>query len=241
MKDNLKDIIQHSLGMDLIKIVGTAEETKLVGISDDRSVVIDAKFHNPIPEFQGTFGLPTLDRLAAILNISEYNDDAVITVVTQERGGVVGPAGINFTNKSGDFNNDYRFMIEDVVNEKLKNMSFKEPHWHVDINPTVSSVQRLKFQYAANSTELTFQARTDDKGDLKFFFGDQSSHAGSFVFASNVDGVLAKAWRWPVKAVIAILDLPGEKNFKISDDGVAMITVDSGIALYKYIMPGQSK
>jgi hypothetical protein len=41
--------------------------------------------------------------------------------------------------------------------------------------------------------------------------------------------------------VISILSLPGDKTFKISDEGAAMITVDSGIAEYNYILPAQTK
>jgi len=46
---------------------------------------------------------------------------------------------------------------------------------------------------------------------------------------------------WPVAAVTSILSLPGDKTFKISDEGVAMITVDSGIADYNYMLPAQTK
>jgi hypothetical protein len=44
-----------------------------------------------------------------------------------------------------------------------------------------------------------------------------------------------------VGAVIAILSLPGDKELKFSDEGAAMIKVDSGIATYDYILPAQSK
>jgi hypothetical protein len=37
------------------------------------------------------------------------------------------------------------------------------------------------------------------------------------------------------------LSLAGDKTFKISDDGAAMITVDSGIAEYNYILPAMQK
>jgi hypothetical protein len=83
-------------------------------------------------------------------------------------------------------------------------------------------------------------AKTEN-GSLKFFFGDAASHAGDFVFESSVSGSLTKAWSWPVAAVIAILSLPGDKTFKISDEGASMITVDSGIAEYSYIIPAQTK
>jgi hypothetical protein len=44
-----------------------------------------------------------------------------------------------------------------------------------------------------------------------------------------------------VAVVNSILSLPGDKTFKISDDGVAEITVDSGLAVYHYMLPAQTK
>jgi hypothetical protein len=41
--------------------------------------------------------------------------------------------------------------------------------------------------------------------------------------------------------VIGILDLTGDKVMRISDDGAAQITVNSGIAEYNYILPALSK
>ena len=82
----------------------------------------------------------------------------------------------------------------------------------------------------------------NEGSDLKFFFGDASTHAGNFVFQPSVGGSgLARAWAWPVKQFISILDLTGDKTIKMSDDGAAEITVDSGIAVYNYILPAQSK
>ena len=79
-----------------------------------------------------------------------------------------------------------------------------------------------------------------NSGDLKFFFGDIASHAGSFTFAQT-SGTLNKQLNWPVSVVNSILSLPGDKTFKISDDGVAEITVDSGLAIYYYKLPAQTK
>jgi hypothetical protein len=124
-----------------------------------------------------------------------------------------------------------------MKNSRLK---FKGVNWHIEFEPTVAAIQRLKMQAQANSEEANFQARTDG-GNLKFFFGDHSTHAGNFVFESGVTGQLKRAWSWPVKTVISILDLVGDKRMRISDDGAAMITVDSGLAVYNYILPAQSK
>jgi hypothetical protein len=243
MKDFLQDIVQHTHGLgniDLVKITGDSAGTAVNAIAEDRSVILEASFKQPVAEFVGTFGMPNLAKLNTVLNISEYREDASITVTRQDRNGEKVPVGIHFENKAGDFKNDYRFMTAEIINEKLKAVKFRGVKWNVDIVPTAASIQRLKFQAQANSEETTFVAKTD--GDkLKFYFGDAASHAGEFVFEQGVSGSLTKAWSWPVSAVISILSLPGDKTFKISDEGAAMITVDSGIADYSYIIPAQTK
>ena len=243
MKDHLQDIVQHTHGLgviDLVKIVGTDTETALEAIAEDRTVIVQAKFKGVVADFIGTFGMPNLGKLNTILNIPEYREDADIAVTRQDRNGESVPVGVHFENKAGDFKNDYRFMAAEIVSDKLKTVKFKGVKWNVDIVPSVASIQRLKFQAQANSEETTFTAKTEGT-DLKFFFGDHSSHAGNFVFQTDVSGTLSKSWAWPVAVVISILNLPGDKTFKISDEGAAMITVDSGIAEYNYILPAQTK
>jgi hypothetical protein len=95
-------------------------------------------------------------------------------------------------------------------------------------------------QAQANAEETTFTAKTEN-GDLKFFFGDHSTHAGNFVFQPGVPGQLKRAWAWPVSQVLSIMGLVGDKTMRISDDGAMQITVDSGLAVYNYILPAQSK
>lgn len=240
MKDYLHDIVQHthSLGfIDLVKITGTDSSTAIEAVSEDRIAIIQAQFHNPVPEFIGTFGMPSLGKLNTILNIPEYKEDAAI-VMTQKTSGE--PDGISFKNKNGDFKNDYRLMTANVVNDKLKTVKFKGVKWGVEIEPSVASIQRLKFQAQANSEETTFIAKTENS-NLVFYFGDHSSHAGNFVFAHDVAGLLTKAWAWPISAVISILSLSGDKMIRFSDEGAAQITVDSGLAIYNYILPAQTK
>lgn len=243
MRDYLLDLVEHTYDLgciDMIKITGTDAATTVDGISDDRTVVIQAAMKNPVPEFMGTFGMPNLNKLKVLINLEPYRENAEISIQTQERNGETAPSNMHFENDAGDFKNDYRFMAAEIVSDKLKTVKFKGVKWNVDIVPSVASIQRLKFQAQANSEETTFTAKTEGT-DLKFFFGDHSSHAGNFVFQTDVSGSLSKSWAWPVAVVISILNLPGDKTFKISDEGAAMITVDSGIAEYNYILPAQTK
>jgi hypothetical protein len=243
MRDHLLDIVKNTYGLgiiDLVKITGTDTETAIEALAEDRSVIVQAQLNTAVPEFKGTFGMPNLGKLSTILGISEYKDNAKITLATQERNGEQVAVGLHFENAAGDFKNDYRFMSQEIVLDKLKTVKMRPVAWHVEFEPSVANIQRLKFMAQANAEELNFTAKTEGT-DLKLFFGDHSSHAGNFVFQAGVTGALTKAWAWPVTAVIAILGLAGDKKFSISDEGAAQITVNSGLATYNFILPAQSK
>ncbi len=240
MRDYLLDLVQHTYDLgcvDLIKVEGTDEKTEIHGVAADRSVVIRGEFKEPIAEFIGTFGLPSLSILKTLLNIDEYTEDAEITV---KRDANKGPVAMNFSNKAGDFTNDYRFMVAEIVNEQLKTAKFKGASWDVTIEPMAAAIMRLKFQSMAHPEEDTFKAKTED-GDLVFHFGDHSTSNGQFVFQHDVDGELKKSWHWPIGHIINILHLPGDKVYRISDQGATEITVDSGLAVYTFILPAQTK
>ena len=240
--DHLKDIVQHTHGLGIIELVKvtSADTTLIDAMAEDRSVVISAATKKPIDGFIGTFGMPNLTKLNVILNIPEYQADSKITIETKTSNDETVPTGLHFENKTGDFKNDYRFMGANLVNEQLKVLKFKGVKWDVQFSPTVQNIQRLKFMAAANSEETTFIAKTEG-GNLKFYFGDHSSHAGNFVFAEGVQGTITKGYSWPISVVQSILALPGDKMFYISDAGAAQITVDSGLAVYTYILPAHQK
>lgn len=243
MKDILQDIVAHThqLGIiPLVKITNDNQATEIEAMAEDRSVIISGATKNPVNGFTGVFGMPNLNKLAIHLNCPEYQDKAKISVTTAERNGDVIPTGLHFENETGDFENDYRFMNTEIINEKLKTVKFKGAQWNLEFEPSAASVQKLKFQANANSEETLFQVSTDSD-NLVFSFGDASTHAGSFTFHSGVNGKLKQTWSWPVVQVMSILNLVGDKTMKISDQGAMQITVDSGLASYNYILPAQTK
>jgi len=240
MRDCLLDLVQHTYDLgciDLIKIVGDENSTQIEGLAEDLSVVVKGEYKNPVADFVGTFGMPNLSKLKTLLNLQEYKEDAKLTIT---RKTPTEPDGIDFVNKTGDFKNNYRFMTSGVVSEKLKTARMKSVPWHIEFEPAVASIMRLKMQMSANAEEPNFQVKTDGT-DLKFYFGDHSTHAGNFVFQSDITGQLKRAWSYPAKQFASIMDLVGDKTIRISDDGVAQITVDSGVAVYNYLLPAQSK
>ena len=243
MKDYLQDIIEHvhALGnIDLVKITGTTTETQVNAIADDRTVIVSGTFKNPNAEFIGTFGMPNLGKLKTILSFEEYDDKAKINMTYRDREGVQTPEAIHFETAGGDFLNDYRLMAKNIVEEKVKNVTYKGKGWNVEFQPTVASIQRLKKQASANSEEQYFVTSVVG-GELKIFFGDASTHSGSFTFASGLTGSMSQKLKFPVTQVLNILNLQGDKTFRITDEGAGEITVDSGLATYRFLLPAQTK
>ena len=243
MKNFLQDLVAHvhALGfLPLAKITASATSTEIESMSEDRSVIVKAVTKTPVVGLDGTFGMPNLNKLDLHLKCPEYKDGAQINIVQEQRNGATVPTGIHFQNAAGDFKNDYRFMNEAIINEKLKTVKFRGATWEIEFQPSITAIPRLKFQAAVHSEETVFQVTTKDN-NLVFSFGDASTHEGSFVFQPNVTGKLKQTWAWPVSQVQAILNLDGDITIKISDQGAMQISVDSGIATYDYILPAQTK
>ena len=244
MKEFLQDLVAHthSLGfLPLVKIIASDEETTIAAMADDRSVILDAKTKSPVSGVAGQFGMPNLNKLDLHLKCPEYKTDANIKVVVSQRNGADVPTGLHFENKAGDYQNDYRFMSAEIINEKMKTVKFKGAKWAVEFTPSVASIQRLKFQAAANNEESVFQVRTDEEDNLVFSFGDAATHAGSFVFQPNVGGKLKQVWAWPVAQVLSLLNLDGDITMRIADAGALQFTVTSDIAEYTYTLPAMTK
>lgn len=243
MKDYLQDIIEHvhALGnIDLVKITGTDTETQINAIADDRSVIVSGSFKNPHADFIGTYGMPNLGKLKTILGFEEYNEKAKINMTYRDRDGVQTPEAIHFETQNGDFLNDYRLMGKNIVEEKVKNVTYKGKGWNVEFQPSVASILRLKKQASANSEEQNFVTALVGN-ELKVYFGDASTHSGNFTFATGIQGTMREKLKFPVTQVLNILNLQGDKTFRITDEGAGEITVDSGLAVYRFLLPAQTK
>ena len=248
MKDILQDVVAktHALGfLNLVKVTGTDDSTTIESMAEDRSVILTANTKDKVAEFGASiFGMPNLDKLALHLKNPEYQKNSKLTITEAERNGVKVPTGIHFENEAGDFQNDFRFMVTEIINEKLKSVKFKGASWDVEFVPSLASITRMKLQSAAHSEEVTFTIKVEETGgvnDVMFYFGDANTHAGKFVFQSDVKGSLKHAWTYPVAQVQAILNLDGQATMSLSDQGAMQITVDSGMGVYNYILPAQSK
>ena len=246
MKDYLLDILKHTHNtgiFEFVKVSSTGKETKIGAISDDKNAILLATTHNPVTEFNGVFGMPNLSKLSMLLNCSEYQENADITLQIETKNNQPTPVSIRFINESKDFKNEYRLMNHAVVDEKLKIEGFNEPKWDVEFKPTVAGIMRINFQSSLLSEESTFTL-SNNKGNMVCNFGDAANHAGEFIFATNIIGNLQPNMAWPVKYLLPLLKLNDNSNgfvIKISGSGIMELSVDSGLSEYNYYILAQAK
>lgn len=240
MKFFLQDLIAHThtLGLlPILKVISSDESTVVESLSAEREVKLDAFTHSPIREFNGTFGLTNLNKLDFLLKCPEYKENAQLTVQHREIDGEPSPIGLHFQNAFGDFQNDYRFINKHIISEKIKKpLSLMTIDYNFSFAPSKASIQRLKHQAAVHTEETLFNTDIVDN-NLVFSFGNDSTHAGSFIFHSDVNYKFKNNWEWPIAPILDILSLDGDITMSISDSAGAMqITVVSGIATYNYLL-----
>ena len=242
-RDIVQDIVKHTAGLGFItsvKVSSTDEATTLDAMDADRTVILQAKLHNVVDEFTGEFGLGNLGFLAGVSALPNYQtDDSTVEVVTRDRNGVTSPDHLMFRDVDGN-TDQYRFMSKEIIEQTLQTVKFKGVEWDVTLEPTKAKVTELQ-QVAGiyGGIEPNFTVKTDN-GDLIVTVGaSDGSFTGKRTFAKNVVGEITEGYAWPLNQVLAILKLgmSGTCVMQISKKGALLISVDSGIGKYDYILP----
>lgn len=243
MRDILLDIVKHTVPLSAfvtLRIDGTDASTEVAAAEAENQMVLRGKTHLPVAEFKGTFGIPNIGTLNAILNIPEYTSDtAKFSVTTQQKESGVQPASIHLENTSGDFTNDFRLMASNVIETVEKKPAFTVKTWPISFVPTLAAQQRLKYQSSGHPEEKLVVFRIEN-GTITAKHGDASSHSGAFTFHTGVDSKVKKTIQVPVSYINAVFALQGDKTIHMGDLGI-MISVDSGLAQYDYIFPMLTK
>jgi hypothetical protein len=242
-RDIVQDIVKHTAGLGFItsvKVTGTDESTTLDAMDADRTVILQAKLHNTVEEFNGEFGLGNLGFLAGVTALGNYQtDDATVDVVARDRNGVSSPDHLMFKDVDGN-TDQYRFMSKEIIEQTLQTVKFKGVEWDVTLEPTKAKVNELQ-QVAGiyGGIEPNFTVKTDGSDLIVTVGAADGSFTGKRTFAQNVNGEITEGYAWPLAQVLAILKLgmSGTCVMQISKKGALMISVDSGIGKYDYILP----
>jgi hypothetical protein len=245
MKDAIFDIVRHtaSLGFfELAKLTGSDETTEIWTCDEKRNVVLEAKLKSPLPDLEGELGLGNLGFLNGITGL--YNkESATVNVSTVEKNGETLPEYLVFKDDEGN-NDRYRLMSREIIDTQLTTSRFKGSKWEVEFEPKKSKVSEMAQKASIySSIEPTFTVKTED-GNLVFVFGSDvgGSHFGKMTFAADVSGNMKEGYAWPIDKFLSILKLgmSGECTVRFSQVA-CMITIDSGIGVYNYILPGHTR
>ena len=242
-RDIVQDIVKHTAGLGFItsvKVTGTDESTTLDAMDADRTVILQAKLHNTVEEFNGEFGLGNLGFLAGVTALSNYQaEDSTVEVVARDRNGVSSPDHLMFKDVEGN-TDQYRFMSKEIIEQTLQTVKFKGVEWDVTLEPTKAKVNELT-QVAGiyGGIEPNFTVKTEGSDLIVTVGAADGSFTGKRTFAQNVNGEITEGYAWPLAQVLAILKLgmSGTCVMQISKKGALMISVDSGIGKYDYILP----
>jgi hypothetical protein len=243
----LLDLIKHTAGLGIfenVKITGTADETRIDAMDTDRTVILNAKLHDPAADFAGEYGMGNLGLLSSLTRLSNYSsDEANVEIVRAVRNEVEVPTTIVFQDDAGS-KDQYRFMSKEIVDQLLKVATFRGANWKVEVAPSNAKVTQLsEVATIYSGIEPTFSVKTEDD-KLVFIVGSDTSGAlGRRVFAEGIDGTLDSTWSWNLPTFLSIvkLGMTGNCMVRFSDAGACQIDVDSGIGYYSYILPAISK
>lgn len=264
MLNELRDLVKYTsnLGIGVIKLTGDKDGiTQIEGVDNDKSLVIKGKFLSSLPELEGTSGLSNLDWLSGFVNIYREKNDT-IEVIRNDRttlvevrddddnpvldiNGVVKQEKvtqnvleeIKFVRPTPRMVNVYRVVDQRMIPEQY---NFRGSEWDVIIEPTKQSIDLLSLQ-ASVGYEQFFGVKTENNV-LYFTFGETGSQA-ELEFATNVSGELTKAWVWDITQVLSILKLSEKAECTMSflDMGALQITLETGLAVYNYILPAKAR
>ena len=245
IKNILKDVLKHTHGLgifEMVKITGDLEKTEIQTVDPEKTVIFKGKTVNPVPDFaDATLGLSRMGVLQGYLQYPGFDsEDATVQVETQDRNGEVVPVEVAFKSTDGNDAN-YRFMLADVVNQQMKDITFKGADFEVNIVPTAKNLKDLGyFNGILGAYEATFSPKTDGT-DLTFHIGDGVSDRAKVHINGNIDGGIKRDWKWPLDIVLKILRLSDSANcvLSINDSGLMQIKVLSGLGEYTYLLPAK--
>jgi len=174
-----------------------------------------------------------------MLNVEDFSNDNNLSPTYDP--GKTEIAGIKFFNKGSNFGASVRFMSPELIKKKLKTLAFHLSEFEDEFEPALTAIQRLKTMASIIDREEHFTLSVKN-GNLMIRIGDiADSNSGEFCFQKGLGTGMTHAWSFPTAKVLGILSLDGEKKIKLSDRGAMVITVNSGLIDYEYILSAQTK
>ncbi len=245
MRELLLDVIRHVgsvVDFEYAKFTVTEEGTSFEAMDDDRTIILKGQAKQNVPELIGQFGMQRFPILQGFLNFANYRTDTATIKVKRkalEEGSA--PEELVFADGNGQ-KSIYRFMSADLVPEQGR---FVGTEWEVDIVPSRSKMQEfMQLAGILSSYEKYFLVAVQ-QGSLRFFIGDEDATTDrtSVTIKDDIEGELKGGMYWDSTMVSTILKLGLDENLKLklTNKGAMMISMETPLAEYDFILPTRYK
>lgn len=223
-----------------IKVTSSSKATTVEAIEKDKQVILKAQFIDPVDGLDGEFGLSNLSLLGTITSDSEYSlKETVVDVVYETKNNEKIPTELSYVNRSKS-SIGCRFLAKQSVPAQPQ---FNEPVWDVIVKPSKLIINQ--FNWAANGLaayEQYFMPKIVN-GELKFFIGNETGgdQRAGIVFDSNRSEQFEIDKRWKIALLQNVLKMSDscDCEMALSTKGAIQITLNTGIAKYRYILPAK--
>ena len=260
LKSAIQDIVHHtaSLGVfDAVRIRTGDDGTILLdAIDSELNVAMCGRMKKSIPEFEGQyFGFGKLAHFDKLLKLENYaGEGGTVRVGTTKRkvrkfGKKETEIPASFIFEDSDGNRDTATLldpdnVDHAIGREAKELNITE--WEVTIEPDAAKIDQMT-QAAAiySSLKVEFFGVRTDGSDLVFeFISKKAGTEGRRVFASGIEGTLEGTRLWDVASFQKVIRLgmnrEGCSIHFSADRAVMMIRIDSGVAVYDYILLGKT-
>lgn len=242
----LKDLSAHLSPLstlETIRVEQTTDNIEIIGMEQNQHFFLRATAKINAISVGGIFGMSNFGRLHYLLSNREYKTNSKIDIKIEARGkeGLKVPTLIEFNNEDGDFTNVYRFISSAIPSvKKLTELSYTIPKCNNEFEPSLKSIERFKSMTGAFTSEQFFKFKLENE-NLIIAFGEDNTDSGEFVFHSGIKNKVDTVNYWPAESFNTIFSLDGKKTLKMSTEGALLITIDSGLIVYEFMILALSK
>lgn len=240
MRDVLLDVLKQSAPFPVLKVIGTTTSTTVLSSSDCKSLIFKGTLKEPIPDFEGEFGITKLSLLTGLLNFGAYKTDASTFSVKRRKIGekeIVEQFDFSAGPKSKT-TATFRLTAPDLIPD-ITTMT-ANPTWDIAFAPEKAKIAEFK-QLASLYSDVskTFIPMVDG-ADLVFMLGNQNSstHSASLVIEENVSGAITGNLNYSISLFLEAMKLACGNttlSFK-SRTGPLKISTETDYATYDYII-----
>jgi hypothetical protein len=240
----IREIIKMSNVVDSkgIKVVGSDTETNITVVDEAKDLIVYVKPKKPIPDFQGTFGIPNLRVLDSLLAHEPYRDKGVeierfTRKVPDANGNAVDievPKRMLFRDKKGG-----KAVFFFSHGAGITGADFVKIPWDMTLVPRKEAwAEFAKLSSIFITKECTFFKATVRDHNLYCSFGTESgsTHHGEMLFEEHVKGALVANLAWESPRLISIVKTIGARDARldISNKGLLRMVTETELASYEY-------